>query len=60
MYNHFEDKHQLLTHAGWLLELYILATSKVISAWVPTCDQCTLMGTYSAAPLEDQAANTMF
>ena len=43
----------------WLLELYVLATSQVISGWVPTCDQCTLMLTYSAASLGDHAANTM-
>ena len=23
---------------GWLLEFYILATSKVITGWVATCD----------------------
>ena len=36
--------------AGWLLQFYILATSKVISGQVPTCDSVVLM--------RDQAART--
>ena len=45
------------------LRLYILATSKVISGWVLTYRQCTLMVTlyynYSDTQLEDQAVSTI-
>ena len=40
----------------WLLEIYSLATFKVISGRVLTCDSWRL---YSAARLEDQATSTM-
>ena len=42
-----------------LLKFYILATSKVISGWVPTIDSADLLQLYSAAKLGDQAASTM-
>ena len=28
---------------GWLLEVYDLATSKVISGWLPTCDSTLIV-----------------
>ena len=43
---------------SWLLEFYILATSKIISGWVWTCDSTHLWRFYSASPLGDQADNT--
>ena len=42
-----------------LLFLYVLATSMVISGWVPTFDSAHAWCLYSAAPLRDQAASTM-
>ena len=42
-----------------LLEFYILATSKVVSGWIPTCDSVHSCALYSAAPLENEAASTM-
>ena len=44
---------------GWLLEFYILATPRVISGWLPTCDSAQSWPLYSAAPLGNQAASTM-
>ena len=41
------------------LLFYVLATSKVISGWVPTCDSAHSWRLYGAAPLEDQAISTM-
>ena len=41
-----------------LLLFYVLATSMVISGWVPTCE-CVLMALYSAAPLGDQATSSI-
>ena len=41
-----------------LLWLYVLAMSKVISGWVPTCDSWHSWRLYSAAPLGNQAAST--
>ena len=43
----------------WLLELYVLATSKVISGQLPTFDSAHPWRLYSAAPLTDQATGTM-
>ena len=43
----------------WLLEIYILTTSKVIAGWVPTGDSVHSWQLYSAAPLGDQSASTM-
>ena len=43
---------------GWLL-VYVLATPKVISGWVPTCSSAHSWWLYSAAPLRDQAAVTI-
>ena len=48
-----------LFSVGWLQESYMLATSKVISIWVTTCDSVYSMQIYSAAPLGNQAADTM-
>ena len=45
---------------GWLLEFYILATSKVISGSVPTCDIAQSWWLYNAGPLGIQAACTMY
>ena len=42
----------------WLL-FYVLATCKVISAQVLTCNSAHSWQLYSAAPLGDQATNTM-
>ena len=42
-----------------LLLFYILATSKGIPVWVLTCDSVHSWWLYSAAPLGDQATNTM-
>ena len=44
---------------GWLLELYVLATSMVISGWVPIYDSAHSWWLYSTAPVGDQTANTM-
>ena len=44
---------------GWLLEFYILATYRVISGWVPTCDSVHSWQLYIAALLGNQAADTM-
>ena len=41
---------------GWF---YVLATVKVISEWVPTCDYAHLRRLYSATSLGDQAVSTM-
>ena len=43
----------------WLMESYILATSKVISEQAPTIDSLYSWILYSAAPLGNQAASTM-
>ena len=43
----------------WLLEFYVLATSKVISGWIPTGDRAYSWRFYSAASLGDQTASTM-
>ena len=45
----------------WLLKVYILATSKVISGWLPTCDSTHSwwLYNYSAAPLRNQPTSTM-
>ena len=47
------------TSIGCLLELYVLATSKVISGWVLTCDSAHSWWLYSAAPLGDWIICTM-
>ena len=39
----------------WLLEFYVVATSKIISGWALTCDSAHLWRLYSAVPLGDQA-----
>ena len=45
---------------GWILEVYILPTSKVIAGWVPTCDNAdSLWCLYSAAQLGNQVTGTM-
>ena len=44
---------------GWLLELYVLATPKVISGWVWTCDSAQSWQLYNVTPLGNQAASTM-
>ena len=43
----------------WLLEFYNLATCKIISERVPTCDSARSWWLYSAVPLGDQVASTM-
>ena len=43
---------------GWLLELYILATSKVISGSAPTCDSAHSWCLYSAALLKKKKASS--
>ena len=42
-----------------LLLFYVLATSEVISEWVPTCDSAHSWQFYSATPLGNQATSTM-
>ena len=44
---------------GWLLEFYVLATSNVISGWVPTFDSAHSWRLYSAVPLGNQATSIM-
>ena len=44
---------------GWLLEFYILATCKVISGQVKTCNSAYSWCRYSAAQLENQATSTL-
>ena len=51
--NSIETIHILLV---WLLDLYVLATSKVISGWVPTYDSAQL---YCAAPPGHQVTGIM-
>ena len=47
------------TVVGWLLEFNVLATSKVIPGWVPTCDSAYPMRFYRDLPLGEQGAGTM-
>ena len=42
-----------------LLEFYALATSKVVSGWVLTCDSAHSWSVYSAGPLCDEATSNM-
>ena len=44
---------------GWLLEIYILTASKVVSEKTPICDSAHSWWLYSAAPLRNQAASIM-
>ena len=56
------EKNWLTSHhhwVGWLLGFYILATSKVITGWVPSCDSAQSWWFYSVAPLGNQATSTM-
>ena len=43
-----------LVRISWLFEIYILATYRVVTGWVPTCDSAHSLQLYSAAPLGDQ------
>ena len=43
----------------FVLLFYVLATSKVISGWVPPCDNAHSWQLYSAASLGHQAAGTI-
>ena len=43
----------------WLLEFYFLATSKVISGHVLTCDSAHSLRLHCVAPLRSQATGTM-
>ena len=51
----YKDGNRLVT----VLSFCVLATSKVISGWVPTCDRAQSWRLYSAAPPRDQAASNM-
>ena len=51
--------YQCNGHLVRLLEFYVLATSKVISGWVLTCDSVHSWWLYSDSPLGDQATHTM-
>ena len=42
-----------------LLELYFLATAKVLSGWAPTTDSVYSWQLYGAAPLRKQTAGTL-
>ena len=44
---------------GCLKLLYVQATSKVISGWVPTCNNAHSWWLYSTVPLGNQTINTM-
>ena len=44
---------------GWLLEFYVLAISKVISGWFPTCDNAQSWRLHSAAPMGNKDSSTM-
>ena len=44
---------------GWLLEFYVLTTSKVMSAQVPTCDSAHSWRLYNAASLRNRSTGTM-
>ena len=54
-----QSGHMTGVKVGWLLEFYILATSKVISGWVLTYDSAHSWQLYNAVPLGDQATSTM-
>ena len=49
----------LVVFSGWLLEFDILATPKVISRQVLTCDSAHSCKRYCASPLGDQATSIM-
>ena len=49
----------LHVEVGWLLKFYILATSEVISGWVPICSSVHSWRLYGAALLGDQVTRTM-
>ena len=51
------DKNSILP--GWFLEVYVLATFKAISGWVPTCDSVHSWWLNNAAPLGDEVVSTM-
>ena len=42
-----------------VLLFYVLATSNVMSGWVPTCDSVHSLKLYSAALLGNKAVSTM-
>ena len=44
---------------GWLLEFYVLTTSKVILGWGPTCYSAHSWRLHSAVPLGYQATRTI-
>ena len=46
-------------HIDWLLEFYVLRTSKVISGWVSTCDIVHSWWLYNAVQLGNQVASTL-
>ena len=56
---HTTTMHTTTNKIDWLLELYILATSKDISGRVPTCDSVHSWHLYSVASLGDKAASIM-
>ena len=43
----------------WLLDVYVLLTSKVISRQLPTCNSMQVRRLYNAAPLGNQDVSTM-
>ena len=49
----------LLLSIGWLLELYILSISNVISQQIPICDSAHSWWLYKAAPTGNQAVGTI-
>ena len=49
----------IMNQVGWLLELYLLETSKVISGQVPTRDSAHSWWLFCAAPRGDQGTSTM-
>ena len=55
VYNHLQKYCRMIPTIGWSLGFYNLATSKVISGWIPTC----AVPLYNAAPLGDEAVSTM-
>ena len=51
--------YMIMWLVDWFLEYSVLATFRVISGWVLTCESAHSWQLYSAAPLGDQATSTV-
>ena len=51
--------HKVCFFYIFLLRLYILASSKVISGWTPTCDSAHSYQLHTAAPLREQSIGAL-